>query len=94
MSAKKRPVRTCVACRSSDEKKEFLRLVKTSSGEVEIDPTGKKPGRGAYICRSADCVAAAVKRKSFERALRTTVPAKLLEKLAKVVQENEDENAN
>jgi hypothetical protein len=90
MTAKKRPIRTCVACRSSDEKKELLRLVRTAAGEVAIDPTGKKPGRGAYVCRSAECIAVAVKKKRFERALRTVVPAKLIEELLKTVQENEN----
>ena len=79
-----------MACRSSDEKKELLRLVRTAAGEVAIDPTGKKPGRGAYVCRSAECIAVAVKKKGFERALRTVVPAKLIEELLKTVQENEN----
>lgn len=72
----------------------MIRLVKTSSGEVEIDLTGKKSGRGAYICRSSECVAAAVKKKGFERALRTAVSADLLNELMVVVQENENENAD
>lgn len=89
MTPGKTPIRTCVACRSSSEKKELLRVVKTSSGEVVIDPTGKMPGRGAYVCRSVDCVAAAVKKKALERALRTAVPAALIDELYQAVQENE-----
>ncbi|MEN6521979.1 MAG: YlxR family protein [Armatimonadota bacterium] len=89
MSSDKRPIRTCIACRSSDDKKELLRVVKNSTGEVAIDPTGKKPGRGAYICRSEKCLTAAVKKKGFERALRTVVPAELIDDLKRTVQENE-----
>ncbi|MBI2843839.1 MAG: YlxR family protein [Armatimonadetes bacterium] len=87
---KKRPIRTCVACRSSSEKKELIRIVRRTGGEVEIDPTGKAPGRGAYICRNATCVAMAAKKKGLDRALRTTAPAELYEKLMQVVQENEN----
>ncbi|HOK53811.1 MAG TPA: YlxR family protein [Armatimonadota bacterium] len=90
MNVKKRPIRTCIACRSSDDKKELLRIVRSADGTIEIDPTGKKPGRGAYVCRSTECVAAAVKRKGFERALRTAVPVELIDQLKKAVQENEN----
>jgi len=90
VSGKKRPIRTCVACRSSDEKTDLLRVVRTAAGELLIDRTGKKPGRGAYVCRSAACVAAAVKKKSFERALRTPAPAELAQELMRAVQEKEN----
>lgn len=89
MSSGKRPIRTCVACRSSDDKNELLRVVKSSTGEVTIDPTGKKPGRGAYVCRVEKCVIAAMKKKGFERALRTVVPVELIDNLMRTVQENE-----
>ncbi|MEN6372865.1 MAG: YlxR family protein [Armatimonadota bacterium] len=92
MSSDKRPIRTCIACRSSDDKKELLRVVKSSAGEVTIDPTGKKPGRGAYICRSEKCLAAAITKKRFERALHTVVPAELIDNLKRTVQENEKAN--
>ena len=67
-------------------------MVRSASGEVLIDPSGKEPGRGAYICHSAQCVAMAVKKKAFERALRAAVPSELIEELKKTVQE--DENVN
>lgn len=89
---KKRPIRTCVACRSSDEKRGLLRIVRSATGEVSIDPTGKRPGRGAYVCRKLDCISLAIKKKSLERALRTAVPASLIEELKKVVQEYENED--
>jgi predicted RNA-binding protein YlxR (DUF448 family) len=90
MSAKKRPIRTCVACRSSDEKNGLLRIVRSSTGEIAIDPTGKKPGRGAYICRKPECVAAAAKRKALDRALRAAVPVELIERLRLAVMGNEN----
>lgn len=92
MVEKKRPIRTCIACRTSDEKKGLLRVVRSASGEIEIDPSGKKPGRGAYICLSDQCVAMAIKKKSFERALRAAVPGEIVEELKKTVQETENTN--
>jgi uncharacterized protein len=89
MNEKKRPIRTCIACRSTSDKKELLRMVRTEDGGVEIDPTGKKSGRGAYVCHSVDCVAAAAKKKALARALRTAVPAEFVEELMRAVQEND-----
>jgi uncharacterized protein len=91
VAEKKQPVRTCVACRSSGGKKGFVRLVKTPDGAVEIDPTGKRAGRGAYICPTRECLAVAVKKKSIERGLRTEVPRELMEKLKGMAEkDNED----
>ncbi len=47
---RKTPIRTCVSCRSSSEKKQLIRMVRTADGDVRVDPTGKMPGRGAYLC--------------------------------------------
>lgn len=80
-------IRTCVACRSSDEKSGFIRVVKTSDGEIMIDPTGKIPGRGAYLCRNSSCVAAAAKKRMIDRALRASVPEQIIEGLRRVVEE-------
>jgi uncharacterized protein len=90
MIVKKQPIRTCVACRTSGDKRGLLRVVRGSDGLISIDPTGKKPGRGAYICRSSKCVAAAVKKKMFERALRTAIPAEMIEQIEFAVQESEN----
>ena len=68
------PLRTCVACRSTDGKKALLRVVRDpESGRVEFDPTGKRPGRGAYVCGSVECIVNAAKRKAFERSLKATL---------------------
>jgi hypothetical protein len=69
------PQRTCLSCRTTQSKRALLRLVRTADGRVEIDPTGKRNGRGAYLCLNRDCWELALKRRSIERALRlTTLP--------------------
>jgi predicted RNA-binding protein YlxR (DUF448 family) len=92
MKNRKTPVRTCVACREEAGKKALIRLVRSADGTVQIDSTGKKPGRGAYIHASAECLANAVKGRKFDRALRTAVPADVLKELESVVLNIEDEN--
>ena len=64
------PQRTCVACRRTDAKRGLLRLVRDAEGRVALDPTGKRNGRGAYLCHSPACWEQALKRKGLERALR------------------------
>ena len=64
------PRRTCVSCGSTAAKRELIRLVRTSAG-VEPDPTGKRPGRGAYLCHNPDCWESAVRKSRLEHALRT-----------------------
>ena len=66
---KKIPMRMCVACREMKPKKELIRIVRTPEGPVEADLTGKKNGRGAYLCRSAECLEKAIKIRALERAL-------------------------
>src|SRR5262245_45769163 len=67
------PRRTCVACRQERPKRELVRLVRTLAGPVETDPSGKKAGRGAYLCRYRDCWNVAMTRKVIEQALKTTI---------------------
>ena len=62
--------RTCIVCRKTDTKQSFLRVVRTPEGQVELDPTGKKNGRGAYVCGIA-CFERAIATKRFDSALRT-----------------------
>ena len=66
---KKIPMRMCVGCRQMKPKKELLRVVRSPEGEVRLDPTGKKPGRGAYCCSSADCLKRALKQGQLDRQL-------------------------
>jgi predicted RNA-binding protein YlxR (DUF448 family) len=67
------PQRTCVACRSVRSKRELVRLVRTGEGNIEIDTTGKKDGRGAYICPDHACWEKALRGQSLERTLRTAL---------------------
>lgn len=71
---KKRPVRTCVACGMEGEKRTLVRVVRTPEGRVELDPTGRKNGRGAYVC-SYDCLETALKKGRLEKALRVALGA-------------------
>ena len=76
MSTTKRvPQRTCVGCRSTSGKREFVRVVRTPEGTVEVDPSAKRAGRGAYVCARASCWQEALKRDKLARALRTTISA-------------------
>ncbi len=68
MKQKKIPMRMCIGCREMKEKKSLLRIVKSPEGEISADPTGRKPGRGAYICKSAECLQKAIRQKQIERA--------------------------
>lgn len=78
---RKIPQRTCIGCRSVRPKKELVRIVRTPEGSIEIDPTGKRSGRGAYICPSNDCLEKAMKGKVLGSALHTSIPDEVLEQL-------------
>ncbi len=69
MKPKKIPLRMCVGCRESKPKRELIRVVRAPDGTLSMDPVGKKPGRGAYVCRQQSCLARAIKQKQLERQL-------------------------
>lgn len=69
------PERSCVACRARGPKRGLIRLVRTPEGQVEVDPTGRRPGRGAYLCATRVCWETAIQRKALNRALRTVLTA-------------------
>jgi len=75
---RKVPMRTCVGCRTVRPKKELIRVVRDPQGELHVDGTGKRSGRGAYICPSLDCLHSAVKGKRLERALERPIPAEVV----------------
>lgn len=81
MKAKKNPQRMCVGCQEMKNKKEMIRIVRTPEGEIIFDVTGKKSGRGAYVCATDICLAKAVKEKRLERALKCSVPVDIYEQL-------------
>jgi hypothetical protein len=67
------PQRTCIACRTTSSKRQFVRVVRTPEGAVTVDTTGKAAGRGAYVCAQSDCWAEAIKKDRLAHALRTTI---------------------
>ncbi len=71
------PIRSCVVCRTTQQKRELTRIVRTPDGRVVIDPTGKLPGRGAYLCASEECRKAAFEKGSLQRALEVPIPSEL-----------------
>ncbi|HHX77130.1 MAG TPA: YlxR family protein [Firmicutes bacterium] len=73
MKKRKIPMRICVGCQERKEKKQLLRIVRTVTGSIEFDPTGKKPGRGAYICPTVECLSIAQKKKRLEKSLQVTI---------------------
>lgn len=84
---KKIPMRKCVATNESLPKKELIRIVRTPEGSVEIDETGKRNGRGAYLKRSVEAVETAVKRKSLVRPLECEIPDEIYETLKEMFSE-------
>lgn len=82
---RKVPIRTCVSCRSSSGKKELIRIVRAADGQVRVDPTGKLPGRGAYLCGAKECLTRALKANKLGRALRCDVPEDVRIELEKLV---------
>lgn len=81
MKVKKIPQRTCLGCRSVKPKKELVRIVRTPDGEVVVDPTGKKSGRGAYICPSLQCLEKAFKGAVLAQALEFEITTAIKEDL-------------
>ncbi|MGN0421804.1 MAG: RNase P modulator RnpM [Lachnospiraceae bacterium] len=76
-------MRKCVGCQEMKSKKEMIRVIRTSEGEFLLDATGKKNGRGAYICPSKNCLEKAVKNKGLERSFKQSIPRKVYEALEK-----------
>ena len=73
MKTRKIPMRMCVGCREMREKKALLRIVRAQDGTISFDRVGKAPGRGAYICKSKECLEKAVRQRQLERALEAKV---------------------
>ena len=89
MHQKKIPMRMCTGCGEMKPKRELVRVVKSPEGEVSLDLTGKKPGRGAYVCRSADCLRAARKARRFERAFSCRIPDEVYDRTEEELSRNE-----
>ena len=83
MTPKKIPLRRCNGCGESKPKKELVRVVRAGDGTVSLDLTGKKPGRGAYVCPNSECLKRARKSRALERALDTAIPEGVYEEMEK-----------
>lgn len=82
-SKKKTPLRQCVGCREMKDKKEMVRVLRTAQGSILIDASGRKNGRGAYICRKAECFEKARKSKALARSLKINIPEEIYDELKK-----------
>ena len=87
---KKIPMRKCLGCMESKPKKELLRVVKTTEGEIVIDVTGKKNGRGAYICKSTSCLEKAIKSKRIDKEFEVTISTQIYESLRSQLENNDE----
>lgn len=85
MINKKKPTRTCIACNEQKEKRELLRIVKSKDGIIEVDLTGKKNGRGAYICKNEECLEKLIKTKKLEKVFDTEISSELYENIRGVI---------
>lgn len=83
MSTKKFPQRQCIGCGEMKNKKEMIRVLKTPEGEFTLDSTGRKNGRGAYVCPSMECMKKAIKTKGLERSFKMAIPKEVYETLEK-----------
>ncbi|MDY4255926.1 MAG: YlxR family protein [Oscillospiraceae bacterium] len=81
MQQKKTPMRKCTGCNEMKPKKELVRIVKSPEGDISVDLTGKKSGRGAYICRNAECLMKAKKGNRLEKAFDCSVPTEVYDRL-------------
>ena len=81
MQQKKVPMRSCIGCGRTRPKKEMIRIVRTPSGDIVVDSSGRTGGRGCYLCPDAACLDRAVKRKALGRALEAQVPPEIIEEL-------------
>ena len=89
MPAKKVPMRMCSGCGEMKPKRELVRAVKSPDGEISLDLTGKKSGRGAYVCKNMDCLKKARKAKRFERAFSCAIPDEVYQRMEEELEKNE-----
>ena len=80
-NVKKVPLRKCIGCNEMKNKKEMIRVLKTTDDQIILDATGKKNGRGAYLCFSKECLQKAMKGKGLERSVKMPIPQEVYESL-------------
>ena len=86
MQARKVPIRMCTGCSEQKPKRELVRVVKSPDGEISLDLTGKKSGRGAYVCKDIECLKKARKAKRFERAFSCQIPDEVYARMEQEIQ--------
>ena len=86
---KKIPMRQCVGCGDMHNKKEMMRVLKTPEGGIVLDKTGKKNGRGAYLCMTKECLIKAQKNKGLERSFKMSIPNDVYDSLKKEFDEED-----
>ncbi len=89
MKQRKIPLRKCTGCQEMKNKKELIRVVRSDEGEFSLDFTGKKSGRGAYVCPNMECLEKAQKNRGFERSFKAAVPKEVYETLKSELNEND-----
>ena len=89
MKIKKLPLRKCTGCGEMFDKRTLVRVVKSPEGEISLDLTGKKAGRGAYVCKKADCLKKARKKKAFERAFSVKIDDAIYDEMEKEIENAE-----
>lgn len=89
MQKKRVPLRMCAGCGEMKTKKELVRVVRSPEGEISLDLTGRKPGRGAYVCKSIDCLKAARKGRRFEKAFSCKIPDEVYDRMEEELSRNE-----
>lgn len=87
---KKIPQRKCIACQERDSKKGLIRIVRNKEEQIFLDPSGKANGRGAYICKDAECLKKAIKTKALNKSFKIEVPNEVYENLLKELDAYED----
>lgn len=88
MQQKKIPMRKCIGCNESKPKKELVRIVKSPDGEIGLDTTGKKNGRGAYICNDVECLRKARKSRRLEKIFECSIPDTVYNEAERLLSEN------
>lgn len=90
MKQKKIPMRRCSGCNEQKAKNELIRIVRSPEGEISLDLTGKKSGRGAYICNNIDCLRKVRKSRRIDRTFEITIPDEIYNSLEEQIKENDN----
>ncbi len=89
MKKRKIPMRKCIGCMESFQKRDLCRIVKNKEGEIKVDSTGKANGRGVYICKNIECYEKAIKSNRLKKALDAEIPKNIYEEVKAVIEKDE-----